>query len=591
MKLIYILFFWLSTSIVNAQTKNKQEINGDSIVTKLGIKKTIVYFEKELKTKPNNEEILRWLGALNIEDKNLTKGELYYNTALKVNPKCAPCVKNIGRIYALRNNNTKAKEMLDKAVSMEPTNASIILERAKFKHNTNDNFGAKLDYNKTIKLDPRNVDVFYNRSILNYNEGSNVSALLDIDAAIELEPRAANLYQQRASVYFAMNKFKDAIVDMTEAIKYDSSNIVRYYNRAALHNQIGDVDNALNDYSLAIKANPDEYKSYNYRAHSKYQKEDMDGFCDDLKICYNKLKKINPKDSLKYELEYSLGNFCDTTKITFYYQRGIAYYNLNKFSDAVTIYSKGLQKVPTNAMSLNFRGNAYMRMFEYKKAIADYEASIKNDDNLLNDLKANQQHTKINFDSIAFFKDAFNASTLRSMAECYFELGDYNASMLYLNKALYLNKDVKAEKEEMYNVRGNINMALGNFVDAKKDFDTSIILNSTFALGYVNRAIALMNAVNKVKIKTISIGSNFINNTLIPKWTIPVNNNKTNNNVILAIADCDRALAIAPDFAFAYYTRARINKNLGNVSYCRDFFRAKELGIIVENMFLEDCKK
>jgi hypothetical protein len=117
------------------------------------------------------------------------------------------------------------------------------------------------------------------------------------------------------------------------------------------------------------------------------------------------------------------------------------------------------------------------------------------------------------------------------------------------------------------------------------------MLNSTFTLAYVNRAIALMNAPNKQKIKSISINGNYSNKIFTPKWTIPINSNKSSTNTMAALADCDRAIAIEPDFGFAFYTRARINKIIGNVSFCRDFLRAKELGFVVEDEMLEGCKK
>jgi tetratricopeptide (TPR) repeat protein len=591
MKIILSIGFCFCFQLMFAQNNNKPTVNGDSIVNKIGLKKAIAFFEKELKLKPNNEEILRWLGALNLEDNNLVSSEMYYNKALKTNPNCAPCVKNIGRIYENKNDFTKAMVMFDKAINLDSTNAVLYTERGKLKARINNNLGARSDYNKAIKLDPKSAEHYYRRSMLNLAEGSNASALIDISTAIELSPTTSILYEQRAGVYYADKKLKEAILDMTEAIKLDSTSVVRYYNRAALYNQLGEIDNALNDYSLAIKVAPLEYKSYYYRANSKYQKEDMDSYCDDLKICYYKLKKINPKDSLKYELEYSIGNFCDTTKISFYYQRGVAYYNLAQFDDAVKIYTKGLQKFLNNSMSLSFRGNAFMRLFQYKNAITDYEVSSKNRENLLIDLKANQQHSQIDVDSIENYADWLIATNYNSMAECYFELGNYNEALQSINNAIYANTTIKVEKEKWFNVRGNIYMALGYYTDAKKDFDTSIMVNSTFDLAYVNRAIALMNAPSKVKTTSISIGGNFTNKIFTPKWTIPVNSNKTSNNVMLAIADCDRAIAISPSFGFAFYTRARINKSLGIVSFCRDFLRAKNLGFNVEPELMEGCKK
>jgi tetratricopeptide (TPR) repeat protein len=66
-----------------------------------------------------------------------------------------------------------------------------------------------------------------------------------------------------------------------------------------------------------------------------------------------------------------------------------------KIRKAISIYSFRVNKFPNNSMTLSFRGNAYFAVKDYAKALNDYNESIKNKENVVNDIEANQNHTQL----------------------------------------------------------------------------------------------------------------------------------------------------------------------------------------------------
>jgi len=552
----------------------------------------ITYFQKELEEYPKNENILRKLGYLYISDNQVELGEKYYRDALTINPKCARCYMNIGNAYAIKNDTKKALELYSKSISIDPKDAVLWASRAKLKEYMGDKFGALIDYNEAIKIDPNKVILYIERGNYNSNQGYFSLALSDINKAIELDPNNYSHYFKRSSLHYNKQMLKEAMSDINIAIQLDSTQHELFTGRGAIYASYNEHHKAISDYTKAIQLNPKGYLPYYNRALDKYEIEDMDGSCADIHECFSILNKYDPKNELIDELEYSIRKYCDSTKAGYYYQRGIALYNLQQFKQAVIIYSKGLKKFPNNSMILSFRGNAYFMLMDYENALSDYYASIDNKENVIYDVKANQRHTGISDEFIDVYVSGFGAEMFTSIAESKFALGQYEEALLEINKGIKIAPDLKEiGKEKYYNVRGNIFLALKKFELAKKDFDKCILLNSGFEIAYVNRAIANVNLVRKVKMTSYSISGGANNNAFNANWSFPIKTSfkKSNYRLISALSDCDKAIDLNSELSFAYNIRGQIKKMLMYDDYCYDLLKAMELGYSVDIEFLNNC--
>jgi tetratricopeptide (TPR) repeat protein len=74
-----------------------------------------------------------------------------------------------------------------------------------------------------------------------------------------------------------------------------------------------------------------------------------------------------------------------------------------------------------------------------------------------------------------------------SIAESKFALGNYSEALLEINKEVEMAPDLKESgKENYFNVRGNIFLALAKYNEALSDFEKCVQINPSFALAYVN---------------------------------------------------------------------------------------------------------
>jgi tetratricopeptide (TPR) repeat protein len=154
-------------------------------------------------------------------------------------------------------------------------------------------------------------------------------------------------------------------------------------------------------------------------------------------------------------------------------------------------------------------------------------------------------------------------------------------------------KEKELGRDTYYNVRGNIFLGMGKYKEALYDFDTCILLNSTFPLAYVNRAIAKINVATPLQIKSILLNGNVNTISFNSYWSLPIKKNikKTDANMESALTDCNTAIAINPQLSYAYYVRGEIKRMLQYKDYCYDFLKAKQLNYPIDALLLTECAK
>lgn len=593
MKNLLLLFFLFISLINNAQKKEEYEKFVDSM-TQIGQReKLFPHFQKKLTQNPKNELATRMLAYLHLENKEFDIAEKYYRKAITINPKCGVCYTNMGQIYSHKNDNTKASEYFDKGILNEPNNPFLYSNRAQFRFYINDKIGALNDYNKSITLGPNNAALYVARAKFNTKENYLTLALIDYNKAIELEPNNEAHYLGRSEIFFNQMKNKESFKDINKAIELNPNQESSYTARGTLYFYMGDFDKAYQDYSKAIELLPNGYFAYYNRSKVKYKLEDMNGSCDDLSKALQLIKEYEPENELIKELEGAIANYCDDSKPSYFYQRGIAYYNLGKFDDAVTIYTKGLEQFPTNAMCLSFRGNAYYESKNYEKAIADYNASNTNRENLIADIEQNKNNTGLKESPVQQYADGFVATNNMSAAQSYFALGKFDEALAEIEKGIKIAPDLKEfGLENYYNVRGTIYMELGDYPKAIADFDKCLQLKMSLPVVSVNRAIAKLNLKKGYKVTSQHISGGYNGKLFNVNWNFPlkVKVESSNANLVSALLDCNQAIKEDPNLGYAYYVRGEIKRLLNYDDYCADIKKAKSLDYPINPLLMDFCK-
>ena len=237
------------------------------------------------------------------------------------------------------------------------------------------------------------------------------------------------------------------------------------------------------------------------------------------------VQKSNEGNKYVYNKDYNKAMICYSEAInlnnqnaTAYYNRGVVYDELGKFSQAIADYTKAIAINPKFFEAYNNRGYAYDKLKDKTQAIADYTMAIT----------INPQY------SIAYY----------NRGNLYADLKNYQQAIYDYTQAIAINpKDFEA-----YFNRGVAYLKMTDY-DYQKgvdDLSRAIEINPQFARAYAARGVAYMLLKNYQK----------------------------------AIVDFTFSIAIEPNTANVYNLRGACYKELGNTTKANaDFAKAKALGL------------
>jgi len=189
-------------------------------------------YEMILQKNPNNTQILKLIGAMELQCKNFTKSIHYLDKAIKSN-------NNIAELYSLRGtvelelkkydtatNNFKKAIEIDKDFKDAYFNLGFI---SKYK---NELIKAVNYFDKVTLVDKKNVRAFSNKAFIKIQLRDFNSALSDLNKAIEYDPNYINAYLQRGNIYKELKLFDESLKDYNKVLSFKDSEFSELYNEA-----------------------------------------------------------------------------------------------------------------------------------------------------------------------------------------------------------------------------------------------------------------------------------------------------------------------------------------------------------------------
>ncbi|ALL06361.1 hypothetical protein AQ505_13150 [Pedobacter sp. PACM 27299] len=264
--------------------------------------------------------------------------------------------------------------------------------------------------------------------------------------ALLVNPRCAKCYMHIGRTYAMRDDFKKALEYFNLAVISDPKDGDLVLWSARLKEHQGDQAGALADFSKAIALLPKDLIPYLQRGSLQYKMENLDGACQD----YQTVKKLNDQQKvidtlLASQIESAIQDICNPAKPSYFYQRGIAYYNLKQYQSALGIYEQGLKKFPADGMTLNFRGNTYLALKQYHKALSSYQLALKNKQSLVQAIKTNPRFSTGAKPSVSKTETeiakTFLAELHYHIAECKMYTGADEDALSEINIAIALAPD------------------------------------------------------------------------------------------------------------------------------------------------------
>jgi tetratricopeptide (TPR) repeat protein len=580
--LIFLLFGLEEISIAQkSPTLLKQ---ADSLIQRGNYAQAIPLFTQLIQLEPKNEKAFRGRGLANIKLGNLAAGKSDFQQAIVLNPACSNCYLTLAQLAAQANNIKETETLINKAVQIDPKNENAWLMRAELREAQKDYAGSLRDFDQAIALKPNLPESYIKRAGLNERSGYEALAKADYALAIEKAPKQASVYFARANFFINQSQWKRALDDLNMAISLDSTQADFHSYRGSVLYYLNEFNSSITAYSRSIQLDPTNYRTFIYRGMSWHKLENMDSCCYDSQQA---MKLIPSSDSVEIiKLQTQINDLCNQNRSSFFYQRGIAAYNLGKFEDAIQFYNQGLEKFPSSAKLISFRGNAYKAQGNNELALSDYLRACALKKEFQTEIKEDPMYVNNPSFSQIYFVGSM-ATLYESIAECYSEIGLFDQALTYADSAVTTiipwskDENLKSVYVTCLTIRGALYNEKEELVKAKSDLVMACSISSNNPLPHINLAINYIKEAyqkNK-KVKTIRINLGNIRGAGQLKLPAQTNKNAQLDILQRALKESNEAINLNPQLAFAYLVRAHIKNILQEPDACLDILMAEQYGI------------
>lgn len=179
-----------------------------------------------------------------------------YRQALKYEPTNEGLWHNLALCYANLKSYDEAIGVLDTLRNVAPSYTDALNMRAQVHIQREDTLAALVDLEASLAINRFDSDVYGIRALLYMQQERYEEAEKDLTYAIHLSQKGG-YYINRALTRYYMQDFRGAMADYDLALDIEPNNLLGHYNRGLLRAQVGDNNRAIEDFDFVITHEPD----------------------------------------------------------------------------------------------------------------------------------------------------------------------------------------------------------------------------------------------------------------------------------------------------------------------------------------------
>ena len=208
---------------------------------------------------------------------------------------------------------------------------------------------------RVIAKSPRMADAYHYRADAYLSLGRNKQALDDYSKTISLRPRDAFRYYARGLAYQKMGRYSLALADLSKAISLKSSYRNFYLARARVNVSLEHYEDALRDYQKYLG-----------------KRKPTNAIAKEMIPVYISAYRY---DSAKKQLRALQAAGDDSADLYFWIGRVLS--GQNRLDEAVSAYSKAINRDDSYTQAYRYRASAFKDMKDYPAALEDYTVLLK----------------------------------------------------------------------------------------------------------------------------------------------------------------------------------------------------------------------
>lgn len=316
---------------------------------------SIQYFNRAIAAKPYLAQpyFFRAVAKLNLED--FSGAEADASAAIERNPFIPEVYEVRGVARQNQGNFRGAVEDYDHAERLLPNNRNLMFNKAIALQQLHETDSARRAFDNLIAEHPGYANAYVGRARLLVEKADTVAALADLDKALELNNKLPNAYVIRASLLMASREgYEKAEADITEAIRLEPKEADLYVNRAYLRYNRDDYFGAMADYDYAVQVDPLNSAAIYNRALLRMESRDNDRAIRD----FTRVLELEPED---YRALYN---------------RALLYSDTRNYGKALEDVNRLIERFPRLPEALYMRSDIYRRQGKMVQAETDYKKAL-----------------------------------------------------------------------------------------------------------------------------------------------------------------------------------------------------------------------
>lgn len=405
------------------------------------------YFEDALQYNPNNSAAHFGLGEVLAELNKDDEAIASYEKALSLNNKLTEIYVPLGILYYQKGEIAKADEILGKALAASPDNPETQYFLGLVRYAQNRNEEALTAFQRSVALDPEYAEAHFYTGETLIRLGRKEPAIEEYKKAIALKRSYLEAWVRLASAYYEAENYEEAINTYKEALKLKNDNIEAYAGLGDTYRQMNKFNDAEANYNLAttfIARNKDFNKEEAAEVFSKH------GYVIGLQCDINMLQQLPCKwNTAIRSLESAVAL---TQNPADYSNLGWAYYKSGRLD-------------------------------------LDLHKDVEG--------RAKLEKAKINLQKVIDMKPAYIEAPLMNLGMTLSDLGEYQAAIDVLNRAVEKKPDWVFAINEV----GVAYYGMKDYKNASKQFRKAIEKDQNYVWGYYNLAQTEYDAGNKAEAK------------------------------------------------------------------------------------------
>jgi tetratricopeptide (TPR) repeat protein/predicted Ser/Thr protein kinase len=319
-----------------------------------------------------------------------------------------------------------------------------------------------------------------------YDLGHWADAVIGYTACIRIRPERSWPYRNRAQALLKENDTDQAIQDFTTALKIDPRYAEAAFGRGLAYLARADGKHAIEDFDRATSINPKYLDAY-------YQKGDVSRRSNrltDALDAFSRVVELDPKNANAF------------------FARGSVHFQLNHLAEARDDFSAVIRLRPLAPDAYRNRGIVNIRLKDFDAALADTEqyAQLKPRNyeayyriGILHQGRREFYPALEALRTALDFKQDYTQAYL-ARAQIFHLQGEFPKALDDLNFVL---SKLDPDKWGILNDRGDLHRAMGQWADAKADYERSIRNEPKQVDAYVGLAIVYQHQGRRLEAKAL----------------------------------------------------------------------------------------